>query len=340
MPIIDNPVLYEKAKKIIYKQYLKPSAYRSGALVKLYKEMGGTYSGKKTNTGLTNWFKAEWADIGNGDYPVYRPTKRINKSTPLTASEIDPVQLKKQIKLKQKIKGTKNLPPFIKRGGKLRANDIQKILEASYEEEPPEKIGDWDLDKDLSTPYAKVYYNSNTNQAVVAHRGTQGTLDWGNNLAYALNPNPFSKNDYYDYTSRYNEGKKTQNEAESKYGANNISTLGHSQGAILSRKLGANTKEIINVNPAYKGEIPLKNEYNIRSSGDVVSAIYSPVSAISEYHYPSYTKEHSKTIPTENYLDVLGNHKHKILDSLGDKYIGEGSIGAGFNSREISKLSY
>jgi len=117
---ISNPDLYEKAKKIVYKQYPKHSAYRSGQLVKKYKELGGTYSGKKpTKTGIARWFKEEWTDIGNKAYPVYRPTKRVSKETPLTASEIDPVQAKKQIALKQKIKGTSNLPAFQKAGGSI-----------------------------------------------------------------------------------------------------------------------------------------------------------------------------------------------------------------------------
>jgi len=48
-------------------------------------------------------------------YPVYRPTRRISKKTPLTIQEIDPENLKKQIIKKQKIKGKKNLPPFVKK---------------------------------------------------------------------------------------------------------------------------------------------------------------------------------------------------------------------------------
>jgi hypothetical protein len=110
---IDNPELYEKAKEIVYSQYPKHSAYRSGQLVKKYKEMGGTYSGEKPKGGLTSWFKEDWKSIG-GDYPTYRPTIRVNKDTPLTASEIDPKQAKKQIALKQEIKGDANLPPFQK----------------------------------------------------------------------------------------------------------------------------------------------------------------------------------------------------------------------------------
>lgn len=47
--------------------------------------------------------------------PIYRPTIKINKSTPLTVKEINKKNLKKQILLKQVIKGKSNLPKFIKK---------------------------------------------------------------------------------------------------------------------------------------------------------------------------------------------------------------------------------
>lgn len=105
--------LYESVKRVANEIYTKPSAYKSGWIVKKYKELGGRYSDVKTKEGLTRWYKEKWADVGGKDYPVYRPTKRVNKRTPLTVQEVDPMQLKKQIKLKQKIRGSKNLPPFI-----------------------------------------------------------------------------------------------------------------------------------------------------------------------------------------------------------------------------------
>lgn len=113
MPIIDDPNLYKLAKDIADKKYKKSSAYKSGFIVKKYKEIGGTYSDDNKPKNLKNWFREEWKDIGNGIYPVYRPTKRVNKNTPLTINEIEPQNLKKQIALKQKLKGKKNLPPFV-----------------------------------------------------------------------------------------------------------------------------------------------------------------------------------------------------------------------------------
>ena len=112
MPIIDDKKLYNQVKREADKLYDKSSAYKSGWIVRTYKERGGTYTDDGKERPLKRWFKEAWRDIGGQDYPVYRPTKRISTKTPLTASEIDPKQAKKQIELKQKIKGDANLPPF------------------------------------------------------------------------------------------------------------------------------------------------------------------------------------------------------------------------------------
>ena len=128
MPTPANPELYAQAKRIADETYKKPSAYKSGFIVKKYKELGGKYRDDKKPKNLKNWFREDWKDVvthtmpdgtvmagathGPSSYPVFRPTKRVNKKTPLTVSEIDPVNLRKQIKLKQKIRGSANLPPF------------------------------------------------------------------------------------------------------------------------------------------------------------------------------------------------------------------------------------
>ena len=113
MPIIEDPKLYESVKRKADNIYGKPSAYKSGWIVKTYKQMGGTYKDDNKPKDLKRWFKEDWGDIGGKDYPVYRPFKRVSSKTPLTAFEIDPKEAKKQIQLKQKIKGDFNLPKFL-----------------------------------------------------------------------------------------------------------------------------------------------------------------------------------------------------------------------------------
>lgn len=115
MPIIDNKKLYNEVKLLADNIYKKNSAYKSGFIVKKYKDLGGTYSNDKEPKKLKQWYDEKWKDIGYDNYPVYRPTIKVNKTTPLTINEINKSNLKKQIKLKQIIKGEYNLPKFIKK---------------------------------------------------------------------------------------------------------------------------------------------------------------------------------------------------------------------------------
>jgi hypothetical protein len=115
MPTPINQQLYDLVKQQADKIYEKPSAYKSGWIVRNYKLHGGEYldDGKPKN--LKKWFQSEWKDINpnktSKSYPVYRPTKYV-KGQPLPYQYVEPSNLKKQIKLKQKYKGMKNLPPF------------------------------------------------------------------------------------------------------------------------------------------------------------------------------------------------------------------------------------
>jgi hypothetical protein len=113
--------LYESVKKKVNKMYKKHSAYRSGMYVKMYKQMGGRYKNLRSSTTiddfpLKRWFLEKWKDVNpkksKRSYPVYRPTVRVSKRTPRTLKEISKRKLAKQSKLKQRIKGKKNLPKF------------------------------------------------------------------------------------------------------------------------------------------------------------------------------------------------------------------------------------
>ena len=96
-----NKKLYEKVKDEIYKKYPKHSAYRSGLLVKEYKARGGEYKGKKqSDKGLSAWYREKWSNQrGETGYKyksdVYRPTKRINKNTPVTFDELSKKEIER-----------------------------------------------------------------------------------------------------------------------------------------------------------------------------------------------------------------------------------------------------
>ena len=105
--------LYSKSKEK-YKD-MKHSAYKSGLIVKYYKELykqkyksTDAYKGtKKENEGLSRWYKEDWknqrGEVGykkKGD--IYRPTKKVNKDTPKTHKELSKKDKEKAMKEKKK----------------------------------------------------------------------------------------------------------------------------------------------------------------------------------------------------------------------------------------------
>ena len=102
-----NMTLYNKIKARVVKRIPKHSAYRSGIIVKEYKEAGGKYSGDKKKGSLGRWFKEDWKNQrGETGYKkkgdVYRPTKRVSKDTPKTFKELSKKEIKEAQKEKKK----------------------------------------------------------------------------------------------------------------------------------------------------------------------------------------------------------------------------------------------
>tara|TARA_B100001094_G_C17921822_1_gene666303 strand:- start:407 stop:778 length:372 start_codon:yes stop_codon:yes gene_type:complete len=118
MAIPVDKKLYNKTKRYIFKKYPKHSAYRSGILVKKYKNLFTTKYGKKKSPyigkkskkkGLKRWFKEKWTNPrGEIGYKyksdIYRPNKRITKKTPKTHRELTRKRIKKA-REKKYIKG-------------------------------------------------------------------------------------------------------------------------------------------------------------------------------------------------------------------------------------------
>ena len=105
-------ILYNKIKKEISEKY-KHSAYRSGLIVKKYKEeyvkkynRDDAYIGDKPKlSNLQRWFLEDWKNQrGETGYKyktdIYRPTIRINNNTPTTFNELTKDQIIKAKKEK------------------------------------------------------------------------------------------------------------------------------------------------------------------------------------------------------------------------------------------------
>lgn len=113
MPEPKDKALYNNIKNEIISKY-KPSAYRSGLIVKEYKKAyenkyksKEAYEGKKNkNEGLIRWFNEKWLNqkglVGyENKSDIYRPTIRINKKTPKTFAELTKAEIEKAQKEKK-----------------------------------------------------------------------------------------------------------------------------------------------------------------------------------------------------------------------------------------------
>jgi len=203
-------------------------------------------------------------------------------------------------------------------GGKLSTGEIQKLLNQSYDSKKPKNVGDFIVDKSLSGERVQVYQNKKTGQVVVAHRGTQGIHDIGNDLKYAVGMD-------LSNTARVKHAKEIQKKAEAKYGAENITTIGHSLGSKIAREVGKKTKEVIQLNPAYNIPDSKKKasskEYTIRTE-------YDPVSFLKPMDSNTTTiKSETKNPLKEHTVDAIG------------RISSEKQIGRGMSLRQLKSIA-
>ena len=198
------------------------------------------------------------------------------------------------------------------KGGALSGRDVKNMVASSYEKKGKKQIGENKLDESLSNKKVKVYHNEKTGKTTVVNRGTTSSVaDWANNAVYALQGKKA-----YKKTDRYKQAKRTQEKAIAKYGKENITNVGHSQGSIIARELNKEglTNQVIAVNPASKAEKVKKNEVVIKSSGDLVSALVPKGKNV-------------KVIKAKSY-NPLAQHSAKIIRGAdNEKMFGSGMYG-------------
>jgi hypothetical protein len=116
--------LYATVKSEADEKFLaKTSIYKSSWIIREYKKRGGLFEDpKKSNQGLTRWFKEKWTDINrpgqpcgrakatlDDKYPLCRPTIRVTKQTPKLLEDISKKDIEIANKKKQQIKNKSRL---------------------------------------------------------------------------------------------------------------------------------------------------------------------------------------------------------------------------------------
>jgi hypothetical protein len=153
----------------------------------------------------------------------------------------------------------------------MKEKKLHSFLKNSYASEKRKKIRGYAKDDALSDDWVQVYTKNKgkKKKTVVVHRGTKGLDDVLTDIRLGLGT--------YKNTNRYKHALKIQRDAEAKYGAESITTVGHSLGGRLARDVGTRSKHIITYNspimPGDIGKTRRSNQTDIRTASDPVSAL-------------------------------------------------------------------
>lgn len=155
-------------------------------------------------------------------------------------------------------------------GGDLTPNELADLLKKSYSSSI-DNVGDLDVDRELSDKASQVYHNPKTNENVIVHTGSNNVGDWISNLGYAIGIEP-----------SFEHRRETQKRAEEKYG-DNLTTIGHSRGALGAEKIAKPNSKVITYNKptnftdwinSFFGKTNTNpNQTDIVSKHDIVSAL-------------------------------------------------------------------
>jgi len=187
------------------------------------------------------------------------------------------------------------------RGGGLKANTLKSMIKSTYDRS---NVEGWQ--KIMDSPEVTAFKHP-SGQVVIALRGTEGTAkDWSNNAVYGLGGETA-----YKQTPRYRRAKERVAQLEKQYNPEDMTIIGHSQGALLAEIVPTKAREIISLNSASRPQDMFynkkkKNLYRIRAKFDPVSMF--------NISNPEYTIN-------EKNLNPLRQHSYNILE--GDKVYGD-----------------
>lgn len=151
------------------------------------------------------------------------------------------------------------------------ATQLADLIQSSYDDQT--SIPGFSVDKELSDKRVKVYRDDRSNRVVAVHRGSANVEDWRDNLKL-LTHGKFAS------TDTYKKHKARQERIDEKYGASNVTLIGHSRAGGYVEHLNRDRvyDQVITYNKAanwsHIGQRNPSNQTDIRSNYDLVSALH------------------------------------------------------------------
>jgi len=215
-------------------------------------------------------------------------------------------------------------------GNGMNANLLKEFIDLSYKGNTSIAPEGYDIDSPLSDSRVKVYAKkgSNDKDIVITHRGSVGLDDWMDNASYLFRGKVKG-------TKTYNLHRERHKRAVEKYGAKNITAIGHSRAGLYLQELQKEfpIKENITYNKASGFyDIGRKNDENqtdIRVGNDIVSLL-APLQ--------NRPNDIVKIDGTKNPFDFNTAHQTSEIDKLGTTFVGKKNMeGEGITPRISSE---
>jgi len=188
--------------------------------------------------------------------------------------------------------------------------DFQQILQNGYSKKKKDKIGDYELDKQLSTHNDQIYYNKKDNKLLHNINGTNSLYDWVDNIKLGLGK--FSPFGGFKESTRYKTSHDKLRQAKQKYNIDNATVTGHSQAGFTAGHIASKQDRVLTLDRANTiGQHTRANETTYRTKGDIVSALGA-------------NAKHTVNLENPNkqtgiaFLDILNSHN---VDNIKNKNI-------------------
>jgi len=200
-------------------------------------------------------------------------------------------------------------------GNGMNANLLKEFIDLSYKGNTSIAPEGYSIDAPLSDSRVKVYTKngSNDKNVVVTHRGSVGLDDWMDNASYLFKGKVKG-------TKTYNLHRERHKKAVEKYGAKNITAIGHSRAGLYLQELQKEfpIKENITYNKASGfydiGRENDPNQTDVKVGNDFVSLLAPLQKRPNQIVNISGTK---------NPFDFNTAHQPSELDKLGTTFIGK-----------------
>ena len=210
---------------------------------------------------------------------------------------------------------------MVKRGGKISIGNLKKVLNDSYTKTGND-IDGYKIDKELTDDTIKVYRNNDTNEVVVAPKGTASLGDVATDVKMF-----FGVKD-----KRFKSAKEKLDKVKAKYPDSKIDLAGHSLSGKIVEEIGANDDRVNNIYTLNKpttafdivtGRKGINKQIDIRTKNDMISVLK-----------PFGTTNPNDRVIDSNTSNPITEHKIEKLNDLNQDEI----IGNGLSNLSIKEL--